>query len=225
MGSVTTASLLTSIRRIACATTIHPAGKRHGGLARWGTGLTGVVVAVVATTGLAWASGINPLAGVGAGGEPVVNSDTTLELAVAPTPHSAGLYPGGAADVSVIMTNHHEQPIRVTAVRLPSSGTFAAGYRNAAHTIRAAGCTVANSTVTWRESARTGGSIHQLRTPLVIGPHQSLPVLLTGVAQMGTGAPAACEGTYFAMPALGVIGTRANVRARSTPRPVDSWTR
>ena len=225
MAKVITASSLTSIRGIAFATTIHPAGTRHGGLARWGTGLAGVVVAVVAATGLAWAAGVNPVAGTVGGDVAVSGSDTTLEMTVAPPPLSTGMYPGSSADVAVILTNRHSLPVRVTAVRLPSSRSFATGYRNKAHTIRATGCTAANSGVTWRDTAARGGSTHRLNTPLLIGPHQSVPVLLTGVAQMSARAPAACEGTYFAMPSIGVVGAPAAIRARSVTRPVDSWSR
>jgi hypothetical protein len=223
MKTVMTASSPTSICGIAVATTIHPAGQRHGGLARWGTSLAGVVVAVVATTGLAWASGLNPVSSTVVGGQAVRNSATAIQLSVAPTPNSAGMYPGASADVAVILTNHHSLPIRVRAVRLPSNRTYASGYRNAAHTIPVAGCTAANSGVTWRGSGPRGGTVHALDTPLVIGPHQSLSVLLTNGAQMSTSSPAACEGSYFAMPSLGIIGSRANIRARSVTRPVDSW--
>jgi hypothetical protein len=136
-----------------------------------------------------------------------------------------GIYPGGTGDVVVSITNRNDIPVRVTAVDLPSSTTYATGYTTRAHTVPRTGCSSATSGVAWTRSASGRSSRVPLATPLVIGAHQSATVTMTNGANMRISAPAACEATYFAMPGLIGIGARADARARTSAPTVDSWVR
>lgn len=202
------------------ATHHHP-GKRHGGRARWGTGLTGVVVAAIALVGLAWAAGILPGPGLGATGRGV--NRAIVAITGARTAGMRGIYPGGTGDVSVSIANRSSVTIIVTAIDLPANTTYAAGDTMGAQAAARPGCSAATSGVTWNGSTAARGSVHRLVTPLVIGAHRAAVVTLAEAAYMSASAPAACEGADFTMPALTGIGARADAGARTSTPPVDTW--
>jgi len=201
------------------ATHHHP-GKRHGGRARWGTGLTGVVVAAIAVVGLAWGAGILPGLGLAPG-----RGDDRAIVAITGTRTAGmrGLYPGGTGDVAVSIANRSSVTIMVTAIDLPANTTYAAGYTTSAGATPRPGCAAATSGVAWNGSTAARGSAHRLVTPLVIGAHRTAVVTLAEAARMSPSAPAACEGADFTMPALTGIGARADARARISTPPIDTW--
>lgn len=198
----------------------HPTGKRYGGLARWGTSLAGVVVTVIATGGLAWASGVIParLAPVSDGG--VTGSSVTLAIAPATPPGDAGVYPGGDGDVAFAITNPSTRSMVITGVRLPSAGTYATGSD---HGTAVAACSATTSTVAYRGATPWGPSTHRLAEPLTIGAGQTVVVTMTGAATMKASAPPACQDLSFAMPPLaGVIATISKP-ARGPASTTDTW--
>lgn len=202
----------------------HP-GKRHGGQARWGTGLTGVVVAVIATCGMAWATG--PVPRVIGGGTALdhVGPGATVAITAGHVHDMRGIYPGGSGAVVVSITNRNDVAVRITAVDLPADMAYATGYTTSAHTTRRTGCSASTSGVVWTGSQRGRSSQQPLATPLVIPAHQAATVTMDHAAQMNVSAPAACEATYFAMPAVIGIGTRSDAHARTSMPAVDSWGR
>ena len=202
----------------------HP-GKRHGGQARWGTGLTGVVVAVIATCGMAWATGLVPRSSVGGSAFDHVGPGATVAITAGHVQGTREIYPGGSGDVVVSITNRNDAAVRVTAVDLPSNMAYATGYTTSAHTTLRAGCSASTSGVVWTGSQRGWSSLRALATPLVIGAHQSATVTMVHAAQMNVSAPAACEATYFAMPEVIGIGARSDTRAGTSIPAVDSWAR
>lgn len=198
----------------------HPTGKRYGGLARWGTSLAGVVVTVIATGGLAWASGLVParMAPVSDGG--VTGSSVTLSITSAAPARDAGVYPGGVGDVAFAITNPGPRSVLITGVRLPPSESFATGSR-AGSAVTA--CSAATSTVAYRGSVAGAPSAHLLATPLTIGAGQTVVVTMSGGATMQASAPPACQGLSFTMPPLaGVIATASGSGAGAA-RVTDSW--
>lgn len=220
-----TASSFTRHRRPASLAAQRHSWKRRGGQARWGTGITAVAVAVLTTCTMAWAGVLVPSIGTGAAGSGQVGPGPTVAITAADLPGIHGIYPGGTGDVVVSITNRNDIPVRVTAVDLPSSTTYATGYTTRAHTVPRTGCSSATSGVAWTRSASGRSSRVPLATPLVIGAHQSATVTMTNGANMRISAPAACEATYFAMPGLIGIGARADARARTSALAVDSWVR
>jgi hypothetical protein len=199
----------------------HHAGKRCGEQTRWGTGLTGVVVAAIAAAGLAWIAGITPGLGFGAPGR--VAPHAIVAITATHTSGMRPIYPGGTGDAAVSIANHSGVTVRVTAVDLPADTTYAAGYTTSARTAPRPGCSAATSEVIWNGSTSVRGSVHQLARPLVIGAHRTAIVTLANGVLMKATAPAACEGTYFAMPALAGIAARIDPRAKPVTPTVDTW--
>ncbi len=200
----------------------HP-GKRHGGQARWGTGLTGMVVGAIATCGLAWAAGIAPAPSFGSSGH--VGPGATVAITAPHVSGMQGIYPGGSGDVAVAIANRNDVAVRVTAVDLPSETTYATGYTSSARTTRRAGCSATTSDVVWTGSTHAVGTVQPLATPLVIGAHETAIVTIRDGAYMKMSAPAACEGTYFSMPELIGIGARTDAHAPTAIPATDSWVR
>jgi hypothetical protein len=133
------------------------------------------------------------------------------------------LYPGGSGDVVVNINNPNSFPVTITAVSLPSSTTYAAGYSNSALTTAQTGCSTSTSNVAWSLATSSNGSSHTLATSLVVGSNAQLTVTLTNAANMTNAAPAACENTYFSMPSLtGVTASAGGATATTTPA-TDSW--
>jgi hypothetical protein len=119
--------------------------------------------------------------------------------------------------------------VTITAVNLPTSTTYATGYTTSALTTTQTGCLATTpSDVIWGYSTTTSGSTHALTTALTVGasgqPNNPLTVTLNNDASMTNAAPAACESTYFSMPALtGVTATGGSATATTSPA-TDGWT-
>jgi hypothetical protein len=224
MKSAVTASSLTAVRRNASKASHHPAGKRHGGAARWGTGLARAVVAVMATGGFAWASGLNPILSMaGAGSAKAVAPVGAVSITPSATRPATPMYPGGSGAVTFAVTNHASVAVRVSAVSLPSGASYAAAFRDRTNTVATPGCTAHNSGVDWRGATRVAGSVHRLATPLTVGAGQTRLVTIIGAAAMSPSSPLACQGRYFVMPSLtGISATPTTGPVGSAP-VVDTW--
>jgi len=155
---------------------------------------------------------------------------SNLTIAAVATPSAANvLYPGGSGDVVLTITNPNPYPVTITAVNLPTSTTYATGYTTSALTTTQTGCLATTpSDVIWGYSTTTSGSTHALTTALTVGasgqPNNPLTVTLNNDASMTNAAPAACESTYFSMPALtGVTATGGSATATTSPA-TDGWT-
>jgi hypothetical protein len=110
-------------------------------------------------------------------------------------------------------------------VNLPTNTTYATGYTTSALTTTQTGCVAATpSGVTWAFSTGSSGSSHTLTTPLTVAQNDQLTVTFTNAANMGNSAPAACEGTFFSMPALTGIAATGGAATATTSPATDSWT-
>jgi hypothetical protein len=202
----------------------HPAGKRHGGLARWGTSLAGVVVAVIATCTLAWASGVNLIPRAReAGGAEVVARSAVVSTAPSVSWPAEQMYPGSSGAVTFDVTNHSNVALKMGAVRLPSATPFAAAFRDRSDTIASAGCTARNSGVTWRRAGHASDGLHRLAVPLTIGAGQTRRFTITNAATMSLGSPAACQGAFFVMPPLTSISATPTTGPVGSAPVVDTW--
>jgi hypothetical protein len=166
-------------------------------------------------------------AGSSGEGQAATVQNLTITSVATPLP-SNQLYPGGAGDVVVTISNSNPYPVTVTGVNLPTSTTYATGYSNPTLTTTQSGCTSSTSDVSWSYSTTTSGTAHTLTTPLIVGAsgnaNNPLTVTFTSDASMTSSAPAACEGAYFSMPSLtGVAASGGPGTATSTPA-VDGWT-
>jgi len=179
---------------------------------------------VFATTN--WSLGLN--AGSDGAGQSANVTNLTVTAVASP---SAGtlLYPGGPGDVVVMISNPNPYPVTIVAVQLPTNATDATGYTTSELTTTQTSCTAATpSGVTWNFSSVTSGTSHALATPLTVSAfgqaNNPLTVTLTNDERMSMTAPAACEGTFFAMPSFtGITATGGS--APSTTSPVtDGWT-
>lgn len=188
--------------------------------------VAGIVGAALAGTG-AWAA-TNWTVGLAAGSsaEGQSASISNLSISAVATPAAGNLlYPGGTGDVVLKITNPNSFPVTITAVNLPTSTTYAAGFSDSGLVTSNTGCTAATpSGVTWNFATGTSGSSHTLTSPLTVAANGTLTVTLTNDAAMATSTPAACANTYFQMPALtGVTATGGAATATVSPA-TDSWT-
>lgn len=197
---------------------------RQIGAAVIGTSLVGAA-AFGATL---WVVGLN--GGSSGQGKAATVTNLTITAIATPTPSNL-LYPHGAGDVVLKITNPNHFPVTITKVKLPKSTVFATGYTTSSLTTTKTGCgaTLTGSDVTWHYSSGTTGSSHTLHTALTVAATgqsgDPLTVTFTNDAYMGTTASATCEGIYFKMPALtGVTAYGGgNVTASSSPT-TDKWT-
>jgi hypothetical protein len=139
------------------------------------------------------------------------------------------LYPGGNGDVVLTISNPNAFPVTVTAVNLPTNTTYATGYTTSALTTTQTGCLATTpSDVIWNYSTTTSGTSHTLATALTVAAtgqsNNPLTVTLTNDASMTTAAPAACENTYFSMPALTGVTATGGAATVTTSPATDSWT-
>ncbi|HET9077991.1 MAG TPA: hypothetical protein VFN68_13735 [Acidimicrobiales bacterium] len=158
------------------------------------------------------------------GGEAQAASVQNLTITASASPAAGNLlYPGGNGDVVASISNPNAFPVTITALQLPADTVYATGYTDSALATAATGCDSTSSTVTWNLSTATSGTSVQLTTALVVPAEAanvagSLVVTLTDEAVMGAGAPSACEGKYFSMPALiGVTATGGAATATTSP--------
>jgi hypothetical protein len=128
----------------------------------------------------------------------------TASISVGPSgPGALGsaLFPGGSGDATIRVTNPDSRAVTITGLLVPSPSHYAPGFATPALVGARAGCSSANSGVTWQGAAPKGGTPDPLISPLVVAAHSALVVTLTNVAFMQLTAPSSCEGAYFAMPA------------------------
>ena len=139
---------------------------------------------------------------------------------------SVPLFPGGAGDVMIRITNLNARETTITGLLLPSSDDFAPGFTTSALVDAKAGCSAANSGVIWEGATPNSGTSDALVWPVVVRARSSLVATLTDAAFMELTAPPDCEGSYFAMPSpTGVTGfvgggvpTPSPTSDRLTPR-------
>jgi hypothetical protein len=173
-----------------------------------------------------WVVGLN----AGSSGQAQSGAVSNLTISAVASPSATNLlYPGANGDVVVTISNPNPFPVTITAVGLPADTTYATGYTTSALTTTQAGCLVSTpSDVIWNYSSTTSGSSHTLATPLTVAAsgqaNNPLSVTFTNDASMTTGAPAACESTFFSMPSLtGITATGGSATATTSPA-TDSWT-
>jgi hypothetical protein len=173
-----------------------------------------------------WAVGLN---GSSSGqGQSATVSNLTVSAVATPAAGNL-LFPGGNGDVVLTISNPNPFPVTLTAVNLPTNTTYATGYTSNALTIAQVGCLAATpSGVIWNFSTTSSGSSHTLTSPLTVAAsgqsNNPLTVTLTNDATMTAASPAACENTYFSLPALTGVGATGG-SATATASPVtDSWT-
>jgi hypothetical protein len=166
----------------------------------------------------------------GSSGEGQSASVSNISISAVATPAATNLlYPGSSGDVVVTIANPNSFPVTITAVNLPTDTTYATGYTTSALSTSQTGCLAATpSDVTWRFATGTSGSSHTLTTALTVAAsgqaNNPLTVTLTNDASMGATAPAACENTYFSMPALTGVSATGGAATPTTSPATDSWT-
>jgi hypothetical protein len=210
-------------------TTVGEAGPRHakrGLRAKRGVRAISAILGVALVGGTAYAA-TNWLVGLNSGssgeGQSATVSNLTISAVASPSATNL-LFPGGNGDVVLTISNSNAYPVTITAVQLPTNLTYAGGFTTSALSTAQTGCSTSTSDVIWNYSTGTSGSSHTLTTPLTVAASGTLTVTLTNDASMTTGAPAACENTFFSMPALtGVTATGGAATATTSP-VTDSWT-
>lgn len=184
-----------------------------------------LLVATASYAATSWVVGLS--AGSNAEGRSSTVTNITIAATASPTPATL-LYPGGTGDVVAVITNPNPFPVTVTAVNLPTSTTYGAGYSNAGLTTTVSGCDATTgatgSLVAWSFATSTTGSTHTLTTPLTVAASGSLTVTFTADAAMGSGSPAACENSYFSMPALTGVAASGGQATATTSPATDAWT-
>jgi hypothetical protein len=166
----------------------------------------------------------------GSSGEAQSASVSNISISAVAAPAASNLlYPGSNGDVVVTISNPNAFPVTITAVNLPTNTTYATGYTTSALSTTQTGCLAATpSGVTWNFASGTSGSSHTLTTPLVVAAsgqaNNPLTVTLTNDASMSSAAPAACENTYFSMPALTGVAATGGAATATTSPATDAWT-
>jgi hypothetical protein len=154
-------------------------------------------------------------------------SNLTITATATPSPSNL-LYPGGAGDVVISISNPNPFPVTISAFNLPDDNTFATGYTTNTLGTEQTGCiNTTPSEVIWNYSTSSSGSSHSLTSNLVVAANGSannpLVVTLTNDALMNVSAPAACENTYFSMPSFTGITAAAGGTPTTSPT-TDAWT-
>ena len=186
--------------------------------------VSGVLGAALVGTGAYavtnWIVGLN----AGSSGQAQSATITNLTIAAVATPSPGNLlYPGGSGDVVAKITNPNPYPVTITAVNLPTSTTYAAGYSDSALSLAQSGCSSTTSLVSWKYATGTSGTSHTLATPITVGASTDFTVTFTSTASMDLTSPLACVSTYFSMPSLtGVSATGGS--ATLTVVTTDTWT-
>ncbi len=188
--------------------------------------ILGAVAAAIGAAASNWLVGLN--GGSSGEGQSAAVSNLTISAVASPAAGNL-LYPGGNGDVVLTISNPNSYPVAVTAVNLPTNTTYATGYTTSALSSTQTGCLAATpSDVIWNYSTATSGSSHTLTTAVTVAAsgqaNNPLTVTLTNDASMTAGAPAACENTYFSMPALTGITATGGAATVTTSPATDSWT-
>ncbi len=209
-------------------------GARHASARRPWSPKSKVVAAVIGALlagGGAYAA-TNWIVGLNGGSNGEAQSATVSNITISAVASPAAtnvLYPGGNGDVVVTISNPNPYPVTITAVNLPTNATYATGYTTSALTTTQAGCLAATpSDVIWNYSTGTSGTSHALTTPITVAAtgqaNNPLTVTFTNDASMTAAVPAACENTYFSMPAMTGVTATGGAAAATTSPAADSWT-
>jgi hypothetical protein len=185
-----------------------------------------VLAATAAYAATNWVVGLNS----GSSGE--AQSSAVSNLTITATSGGTNqLYPGGTGDVTVSISNPNPFPVTITALQLPTSTTYAAGYSNSTLTTPVSGCSATSpaSDVIWTYATGTSGTSHTLTSALTVAAsgqaNNPLVVTFTNDASMTTASPAACANTYFSMPSLtGITATGGGTGTATTSPATDAWT-
>jgi hypothetical protein len=194
---------------------------------RIASALMGIVLVGGAAYGVSsWVVGLT--GGSSGQGQSANVSNLTITAVASPSPTNL-LYPGGTGDVVVTIANPNPYPVTITAVQLPTNTTYATGYTTSALSTTQTGCLAATpSDVIWNYSSGTSGSSHTLTTAVTVGASGSsnnpLVVTLTNDGSMTAASPAACENTYFSMPALTGVTATGGAATSTTSPATDGWT-
>jgi hypothetical protein len=145
-----------------------------------------VVVLVIVVSSLSVAGAASAFWASAGGGRGSGATDSAQSVTLTPAVSAAGLYPGGAADVSLTVTNPNRFPVRVPSLSLDTrrgTGGFAV---DAGH----AGCGTATFGFPTQTDGGSGWTV-PARGDSGVGV---LPVTLTAALSMGLGAANACQG-------------------------------
>lgn len=187
------------------------------------SGLAGMAMVGGAAYGVtSWVVGLS----AGSSGEGQSATVSNLSITAVATPSASNqLFPGGTGDVVATITNPNSFPVTLTAVDLPANTVYANGYTTSALSTTQTGCvSTTPSDVTWNYATGTSGSVHTLTSALTVAANGTLTVTFTNDAIMTSGAPAACEGTYFSLPSLTGIAASGGAATATTSPAVDAWT-
>lgn len=187
------------------------------------SGLAGMAMVGGAAYGVtSWIVGLN----AGSSGEGQSATASNLTITAVATPAATNqLFPGGSGDVVATITNPNSFPVTLTAVDLPANTVYANGYTTSALSTTQTGCLSSTpSDVTWNYATGTSGTVHTLTTALTVAASGTLTVTFTNDATMTSGAPAACEGTYFSLPSLTGIAASGGAATATTSPATDAWT-
>ncbi len=168
-----------------------------------------------------WIVGLN--GGSSGEGQSATVSNLTITAVASPAASNL-LYPGGNGDVVLTITNPNPFPVTLTGVNLPTNTTYAAGFTTSALTTAQTGCSSTTSDVIWNYSTATSGSAHTFTTALIVGASSSLTATMTNDASMTLSAPAACENTYFSLPAFTGVAATGGAATPTTSPTTDAWT-
>lgn len=159
----------------------------------------------------------------GSNGTAQSGSVTNISITAVASPSPSNLlYPGGSGDVVAKVTNPNPIPVTITAVNLPASTAYAAGYTDSGLGTAQTGCSTSTSYVGWA-FATTSGSSHTLTNPITVAANGSITMTFTNDATMGTNAATACQSTFFSMPSLTGVTASAGAGTASTFN-TDAWT-
>ena len=137
----------------------------------------GTTTALALGGGLAWATWT-----ASGSGSSAAQADTALPLTVT-SATTDKLFPGGGANVVLHVTNPNAYPVKFSSIT-----------KEATTITDAAGCTVANSKVTFDVPP---GPASPEDWTIPAGPGGTKDVVLTNAAQMGADAADACQGATF----------------------------
>jgi len=172
-----------------------------------------------------WVVGLNG----GSSGEGQSADVANLTITAVALPAATNLmYPGGAGDVVVSISNSNPYPVTITSVQLPTNSSYATGYTTDDLSTPQTGCDDTTSEVIWNFSTGSSGSSHTLSSPLTVGANgqanNPLLVTLTDDASMGASSPSACENSFFSMPSFTGVTATGGSAASTTSPATDAWT-
>ncbi len=153
----------------------------------WLAGRRGLVIALVGAAAFAVAATAY-WSGVGIGSTSTRLADVKALVLAAGTP-TGQLYPGGAANVSAVITNPNPYVVHVSALSL-DAGTGTAGYGvDSSHPT----CDVSTLSFAGQDNAGKGWNV----PPQTGTTDGSLPVEMAAALTMTLGAANSCQGAVF----------------------------